>query len=503
MTERLNHVMRISFVGRSRDARHRPCGIRAYARAAIHSEYGSRRVTPSPTESVFFRSVRTMRYASSMAQDAFPEISTVPLVEADSDAALGFHHYRPDEVIDGKTQRDQLRFASCFWHTMRNGLADPFGAATARMPWDDGTDSLDNCRRRADAFFEFLRKCRIDFYCFHDRDIAPERSTLAESNADLDEIVRHFEALQHASGKKLLWGTACLFAHPRYVSGAATSPRIEVFAHAAAQVKKAMEVTHRLGGAGYVFWGGREGYTTLLNTDMKREREHLAHFLHMAVDHKKAIGFKGQFYIEPKPREPSVHQYDSEAAACLAFLREFGLLPHFKLNIETNHATLAGHSVEHELAVSRAAGVFGSVDANSGTEHCGWDTDEFPTDPRLTTKIMLEILSAGGFTTGGLNFDAKRRRESFEPIDLFHAHVASMDAFARGLKAAAAIRADGRIASFIAARYASWDSDLGRRIEAGEVGLDELEKIALYATSWPVESGRQEMLEHIFHGHVR
>ncbi len=503
MTERLNHVMRISFVGRSRDARHRPCGIRAYAWAAIHSEFGSRRVTPSPTESVFFRSVRTMRYASSMAQDAFPEINTVPLVEADSDAALGFHHYRPDEVIDGKTQRDQLRFASCFWHTMRNGLADPFGAATARMPWDDGTDSLDNCRRRADAFFEFLRKCRIDFYCFHDRDIAPERSTLAESNADLDEIVRHFEALQHASGKKLLWGTACLFAHPRYVSGAATSPRIEVFAHAAAQVKKAMEVTHRLGGAGYVFWGGREGYTTLLNTDMKREREHLAHFLHMAVDHKKAIGFKGQFYIEPKPREPSVHQYDSDAAACLAFLREFGLLPHFKLNIETNHATLAGHSVEHELAVSRAAGVFGSVDANSGTEHCGWDTDEFPTDPRLTTKIMLEILSAGGFTTGGLNFDAKRRRESFEPIDLFHAHVASMDAFARGLKAAAAIRADGRIASFIAARYASWDSDLGRRIEAGEVGLDELEKIALYATSWPVESGRQEMLEHIFHGHVR
>ena len=444
-----------------------------------------------------------MRYASSMAQDAFPEISTVPLVEADSDAPLGFHHYRPDEVIDGKTQRDQLRFASCFWHTMRNGLADPFGAATARMPWDDGTDSLDNCRRRADAFFEFLRKCRIDFYCFHDRDIAPERSTLAESNADLDEIVRHFEALQHASGKKLLWGTACLFAHPRYVSGAATSPRIEVFAHAAAQVKKEMEVTHRLGGAGYVFWGGREGYTTLLNTDMKREREHLAHFLHMAVDHKKVIGFKGQFYIEPKPREPSVHQYDSDAAACLAFLREFGLLPHFKLNIETNHATLAGHSVEHELAVSRAAGVFGSVDANSGTEHCGWDTDEFPTDPRVTTKIMLEILSAGGFTTGGLNFDAKRRRESFEPIDLFHAHVASMDAFARGLKAAAAIRADGRIASFIAARYASWDSVLGRRIEAGEVGLDELEKIALYATSWPVESGRQEMLEHIFHGHVR
>jgi xylose isomerase len=290
-----------------------------------------------------------------------------------------------------------------------------------------------------------------------------------------------------------------LFAHPRYVSGAATSPRIEVFTHAAAQVKKAIEVTHRLGGDGYVFWGGREGYTTLLNTDMKREREHLAHFLHMAVEFKRSIGFKGQFFIEPKPREPSVHQYDSDTAACLAFLREFGLLPHFKLNIETNHATLAGHSVEHELAACRAAGVLGSVDANSGTDHCGWDTDEFPTDPRLTTKMMLEILAAGGFTQGGLNFDAKRRRESFEPRDLFYAHVAGMDAFARGLKAAAAIRADGRIAEFVRQRYASWNSELGRRIESGDATLEELEKIALHRIEWPLESGRQEMLEHILH----
>ena len=437
-----------------------------------------------------------------MSKDAFPGIDPVPFVDRASREPLGFRHYRPDELVEGKPMRDHLRFAACYWHTMRNGLADPFGAATARMPWDDGTDSLDNCRRRADAFFEFLRKCRIDWYCFHDRDIAPERATLMESNADLDEIVSYFEALQHASGKRLLWGTACLFAHPRYVSGAATSPRIEVFAHAAAQVKKAIEVTHRLGGAGYVFWGGREGYTTLLNTDMKREREQLAHFLHMAVDHKKSIGFKGQFYIEPKPREPSVHQYDSDAAACLAFLREFGLLAHFKLNIETNHATLAGHTVEHELAACRIAGALGSVDANSGTDHCGWDTDEFPTDPRLTTKMMLEILAAGGFTTGGLNFDAKRRRESFEPADLFHAHVAGMDAFARGLKAAAAVRADGRIAQFVRDRYASWNSELGRRIERGEATLEELEKTALFATSWPVESGRQEWLEHILHEHI-
>lgn len=437
-----------------------------------------------------------------MSHDAFPGIDTVPFVDADSRAALGFRHYRPDEPVEGKPMREHLRFAACYWHTMRNGLADPFGGATARMPWDDGSDSIDNCRRRADAFFEFLRKCRLDFYCFHDRDIAPERATLAESNADLDRVVEHFEVLQRASGKRLLWGTACLFAHPRFVSGAATSPRIEVFAHAAAQVKKALEVTHRLGGEGYVFWGGREGYSTLLNTDMKREREHLAHFLHMAVEYKKAIGFKGQFYIEPKPREPSVHQYDSDAAACLAFLREFGLLPHFKLNIETNHATLAGHTVEHELATCRATGVLGSVDANSGTDHCGWDTDEFPTDPRLTTKMMLEILAAGGFTTGGLNFDAKRRRESFEPVDLFHAHVAGMDAFARGLKAAAAIRADGRIAEFVRQRYASWNSELGRRIENGDASLEELEKIALAQTSWPVESGRQEHLEHILHGFI-
>ncbi len=434
-----------------------------------------------------------------MPTDAFPEIDIVPFVDRSSKEPLGFRHYRPDEIVEGKSMRDSLRFASCYWHTMRNGLADPFGAPTAQMPWDDGSDNVDNCLRRADAFFEFLRKCRIDFYCFHDRDIAPERSTLAESNADLDRVVDHFAALSQATGKKLLWGTACLFAHPRYVSGAATSPRREGFTHAAAQVKKAIEVTHRLGGDGYVFWGGREGYTTLLNTDMKREREHLAHFLHMAVEFKRSIGFKGQFFIEPKPREPSVHQYDSDTAACLAFLREFGLLPHFKLNIETNHATLAGHSVEHELAACRAAGVLGSVDANSGTDHCGWDTDEFPTDPRLTTKMMLEILAAGGFTQGGLNFDAKRRRESFEPRDLFYAHVAGMDAFARGLKAAAAIRADGRIAEFVRQRYASWNSELGRRIESGDATLEELEKIALHRIEWPLESGRQEMLEHILH----
>jgi xylose isomerase len=429
---------------------------------------------------------------------AFPEVpAPVPFAEPRSRIELAFRHYRPDELVEGKPMRDHLRFASCYWHTMRNGLADPFGAPTARMPWDDGSDSIDNAKRRVGVFFEFLEKCRIDRWCFHDRDVAPEGRALAESHRHLDALLPVMKAAQQSSGRSLLWGTACLFAHPRYASGAATSPSVAVFAYAAAQVKKALEITHELGGEGYVFWGGREGYTSLWNTDMKREREHLARFLHMAVEHKRAIGFRGQFYIEPKPREPSVHQYDSDAAACLAFLREFDLLPHLTLNIETNHATLAGHSMEHELTVARDAGVLGSIDANTGTDHCGWDTDEFPIDIRLTSKIMLIVLSMGGFTTGGLNFDAKRRRESFEPIDLFHSHVAGMDAFARGLKIAAAIRADGRIDEFIRRRYRSWDSELGRSIETGRSSFAALEQLALASNEPTLESGRQEMLEAI------
>ncbi len=433
-----------------------------------------------------------------MASAAFPDLTAVPFVEPNSKAELGFRHYRPDDLVEGKPMRDHLRFASAYWHTMRNGLADPFGVATAHMPWDDGSDSIDNARRRVRVFFEFLEKCRIDYWCFHDRDLAPEGRTLAESHRHLDAVVETVREEAARTKKRVLWGTACLFAHPRYASGAATSPSLPVFAHAAGQVKKAIEVTHALGGEGYVFWGGREGYSSLLNTDMKREREHLARFLHMAVDFKKSIGFQGTFFIEPKPREPSVHQYDSDAAACLAFLREFDLLSEFKLNIETNHATLAGHTMEHELATARDAGALGSIDANMGTDHCGWDTDQFPIDVALTTRVMLVVLSMGGFTTGGLNFDAKRRRESFDPVDLFHAHVAGMDAFARGLKVAAAIRADGRLASFLQQRYRSWESDLGRRVERGAVSLRDLEKLALEQPEPILESGRQEMLEDLF-----
>jgi xylose isomerase len=316
-----------------------------------------------------------------------------------------------------------------------------------------------------------------------------------EPGCMLDRVADHFAQRMMDSGKKLLWGTACLFAHPRYMAGAGTSPDLKVFAHACAQVKHAMEVTHRLGGEGYVFWGGREGYASLINTDLARDGRHLAAMLRMAVDFKREIGFGGDLYIEPKPREPSVHQYDFDAATVLGFLREHGLAGQVTLNIETNHATLAGHDVEHELRVAAAAGALGSIDANMGTANCGWDTDQFPTDYALATRIMHEVLAAGGFRNGGLNFDAKRRRESWEPEDLFHAHIAGMDAFAFGLKAASALRADGRLAAALRARYASWDGTLGQRIEAGKVGFAELEREVLDAPVGPPPSGRQERLE--------
>lgn len=427
----------------------------------------------------------------------FPDIPKIVYEGPKSKNSLAFKHYNPDEIVEGKTMREHLRFAAAYWHVMRNTLSDPFGGGTALMPWDDTSNSVENAKKRADVFFEFLEKIDIDYYCFHDRDIAPELDDFAASTAALNEVVTHLGELQRSRGKKLLWGTACLFSHPRYAQGAGTSPDLDVFAYAAAQVKAAMDATHALGGEGYTFWGGREGYATLLNTDMKRELDHLAALLHMAVDYKKKIGFTGQFYIEPKPREPSTHQYDSDAAACLNFLREYDLLEHFKLNIETNHATLAGHTMEHELTVAIGANALGSIDANQGDTLLGWDTDQFPTDLYGTTKVMLKVLEMGGFTTGGLNFDAKRRRESHEPEDLFHAHIGGMDAFARGLKVAAAIRADGRIADFVKRRYSSWDSDLGRLVESGKADFDTLTEHVLKSGEPKLASARQELLENI------
>ena len=433
----------------------------------------------------------------------FPDIPVIAYEGPRSRNPLAFKHYNPAAKVGGKAMRDHLRFAAAYWHVMRNGLADLFGAPTALMPWDDGTDSLDNALRRVPVFFEFLQKCQIDFYCFHDRDVAPEGRTLDETHANLARVTRELRAHQRATGKRLLWGTACLFAHPRYAQGAATSPSADVFAYAASQVRHALEATHALGGKGYVFWGGREGYATLLNTDLGREQAHLAKLLHLAVDHARRIGFKGQLYIEPKPREPSTHQYDSDAAACLNFLREHGLLRHFKLNLETNHATLAGHTMEHEMEVAIAAGALGSVDANRGDTLLGWDTDQFPTDLYLTTGIMLRILRMGGFTTGGFNFDAKRRRESHEPVDLFHAHIGGMDAFARGLRIADAILRDGRLERHVARRYRSWDSGVGRRIEKGKVTLAELDAYARRIRPPLLESGRQELLENLINEYIR
>jgi xylose isomerase len=429
---------------------------------------------------------------------AFPDISKIPYEGPTSRNPLAFKHYNPTELVEGKPMKDHLRFSVVYWHTFRGTGADPFGVGTMLRPWDDGSSSLENARKRVRVAFEFIEKLGAPYYAFHDRDVAPEGATLAETNRNLDEVVKVLKEEQERTGIRLLWGTACLFAHPRYVHGAATSPNADVFAYAAAQVKKALEVTHELGGEGYTFWGGREGYSTLWNTDMKRELDHLAKFLHMAVDYKREIGFQGQFYIEPKPKEPTKHQYDSDAAACLNFLREFGLLEHFKLNLEANHATLAGHTMHHECEVAAAAGALGSIDANAGDELLGWDTDQFPTNLYLTTAIMTTVLGMGGFTTGGLNFDAKVRRESFEPVDLFYAHIGGMDAFARGLKAAAALRADGRLGEIVKNRYASWDSGIGASIEAGRETFASLEKYALGRPD-PVQknSGRQELIENI------
>jgi xylose isomerase len=430
-------------------------------------------------------------------QTFFPGIPEITYEGPGSKNPFAFRHYNPEELVEGQPMREHLRFAAAYWHVMRNQLADPFGGGTALMPWDDGTNSVANAQKRVRVFFEFLEKTGIDYYCFHDRDVAPELETLAASHAALDAVANTLGEEQARTGKKLLWGTACLFAHPRFAQGAATSPSLPVYTHAAAQVKKALEVTHRLGGGGYVFWGGREGYSTLWNTDMKRELDHLAAFLHMAVAYKKEIGFTGPFWIEPKPREPSTHQYDSDAAACLNFLREYSLLDEFELNIETNHATLAGHTMKHELTVAAAAGKLGSIDANRGDELIGWDTDQFPTDLYLALDVMLVVLGMGGFKAGGLNFDAKRRRESHTPEDLFHAHIGGMDTFARGLKMAAAVRADGRCADFVKARYATWDSPLGQKIEQGKATLAELEKVALGQPAPVLASGGQEYLENL------
>jgi xylose isomerase len=434
----------------------------------------------------------------------FPEVEKIRYDGPDSTNPLAFRHYNAEEKVEGKTMREHLRFAVCYWHTFRGMGGDPFGPGCAVRPWEDGTDSVEMAKKRVRVAFEFIEKLGAPYFCFHDRDVAPEGKGLKESNANLDAVAAVLKEEMQRTGIKLLWGTANLFSHPRFVHGASTSCNADVFAYAGAQVKKCLEVTKELGGENYVFWGGREGYSNLYNTDLKRELDHLAKFFHLAVDYKKKIGFQGQFLIEPKPKEPTVHQYDYDVANVVAFLRGYGLIDHVKLNVETNHATLAGHTMMHELAYASAYGLLGSIDANRGDLLLGWDTDQFPTDLYLTTQCMLVILGQGGLAPGGVNFDAKVRRESFEPVDLFHAHIGGMDAFAAGLKIAAKIRADGVLKDFVKQRYSSWDSGIGQQIESGGVKFEDLEKYMLdKGDAAKNASGRQEMLENIFNRYIR
>jgi len=429
----------------------------------------------------------------------FPAISTIAYEGPRSENALSFKHYNPDEIFDGKPLSEHLRFGVAYWHAFRGTGADPFGPGTIVRPWETGKDPVSVAKVRMDAAFEFFQKIRAPFWCFHDRDIAPEGKSLAESNKYLDALVAHAKDLQKATGVKLLWGTANLFSNPRFLAGASTNPDAHVFAYAAAQVKKALEATLELGGENYVFWGGREGYETLLNTNLKREQDHLARFLGMAVDYAKEIGFKGQFLIEPKPKEPTKHQYDFDCATCIGFLKTYGLAKHFKFNIETNHATLAGHSFQHEIEVAAAAGMLGSIDANTGDPLLGWDTDQFNTDARELTLAMIPILNAGGLGSGGFNFDAKLRRPSIDLDDLFHAHIGGMDAYALAFKLARKIIADGKLQKFVDNRYSSFDSGYGKDIEKGKVGFKELEKLVLTKLGEPTpKSGKQEYLENVF-----
>lgn len=438
-----------------------------------------------------------------MLNKYFPKITKqIPYEGKGSKTPLAFKYYNKEQRVGSKSMAEHLRFSIAYWHSLMGTGSDMFGGASFERQWRKKSDPMDRAKDTLDAAFEFMQKLGVDYYCFHDRDIAPEGETFSQSVKNLQTMVGLARTMQKETGVKLLWGTANLFGSPIYSQGAGTSPNAHVMAHAAAQVKNAIDATKELGGENYVFWGGREGYETLLNTDMKREQEQMARFLHMAVDYKKKIGFKGQFLIEPKPAEPSKHQYDTDAATALYFLKEYDLLDHFKLNIEANHATLAGHTFEHELAVASAVGKLGSVDANRGDLLLGWDTDQFPTDIYATTLAMMIILNQGGLGSGGLNFDAKVRRSSNDPYDLFHAHIGGMDAFARGLLVAHEMMKDKVFKKFIEERYSSFASGIGAKIMAGRVGLEELEQWIIKQGKPGLESGRQEMLENILNAYI-
>jgi xylose isomerase len=430
-----------------------------------------------------------------MSTEYFKGIDKIGYEGPSSCNPLAFRYYQPEMHIAGKPMKDHLRFAMAWWHTLCSTGSDPFGQATFRRPWDQGADPIGKGKAKMDAGFEFMQKCGIDYYCFHDFDLVEEGGSIHESEKRLQTMVEYAQQKQKETGKQLLWGTANLFSHPRYMNGAATNPDFQVLTYAATQVKNAIDATIALGAQNYVFWGGREGYLTLLNTNVKKELDHLARFLEMARDYGRKNGFKGTFLIEPKPMEPTKHQYDFDAATVIGFLRQYGLDKDFKLNIEVNHATLAGHTFQHDLQIAANAGMLGSIDANRGDYQNGWDTDQFPVNLYELTEAMLIILESGGFTTGGINFDAKVRRNSTDLQDLFIAHISGMDAFARALIAADRIlmQSDYRIRR--SERYGSFDSGYGLDFENGRLTLENLRELAIELGEPKQISGQQEFYE--------
>lgn len=432
----------------------------------------------------------------------FDNISKIKYEGAKSNNDLAFKFYNPEEIVGGKTMEEQLRFGVAYWHTFVEDLSDPFGVGTAERPWDKYSDPMEKAKARVEAAFEFFEKLGVPYFCFHDFDIAPEADTLKETFDNLDVIVDRIEDYLKDSKVKLLWNTANNFTHPRWVHGAATSNNADVYAYAAAKVKKGLELGKRLGGESYVFWGGREGYETLLNTNLGLELDNLAKFFHMAKDYANEIGFDGQFLIEPKPKEPTSHQYDTDVATGHAFLQKYGLENVFKFNIEANHATLAGHSFDHELRYARENGLLGSVDANQGHPHLGWDTDEFPSGLYDTTLAMYEILKNGGLEKGGLNFDAKVRRTSMKPEDLFKAHIVGMDSFAIGLKIAQKMIDDKFFENIIENRYKSYTTGIGKDIVDGNTDFHKLEEYALGLDKIENESGNLEVIKAKFNQYL-
>ncbi|MGC4235494.1 MAG: xylose isomerase, partial [Niabella sp.] len=430
-------------------------------------------------------------------KEYFEGIPQVQYEGLESDNPLAFRWYDENRIVAGKTLKEHFRFACAYWHSFCNDGNDPFGPGTHVFDWNKKTDPVERAKDKMDAAFEFITKMNLPFYCFHDVDLVDYSSDVKENDRRLQALVGYAKQKQAESGVKLLWGTANVFSNPRYMNGASTNPDFHVLSHAAAQVKAAIDATIELGGEGYVFWGGREGYMTLLNTDMKREKEHLARFLHTAKDYARKNGFKGTFLIEPKPMEPTKHQYDYDCETVIGFLRQWDLLGDFKINIEVNHATLAGHTFQHELQVSADAGVLGSLDANRGDYQNGWDTDQFPNNLNELTEAMLILLEAGGLQGGGINFDAKIRRASTDPKDLFYAHVGGMDAFARALITADAILNKSDYKQLRKDRYASFDSGKGREFEEGKLSLEDLRAYAIEAGEPTSRSGRQEYLENI------